>query len=175
VHAQSAYSSTVTMRRPPTASASGLTPFSIIDTHSDIVWRSKWVFCGWNLLSIVRKKIMTSIERTKSVAISIKISMISRAASRLSTAVGMVHGFAEQLRNGSVHPPDARLAGRKRLYTSRLAPRLLVACSLCSQGKGAFIIEHANLACSPSGCSSRWRMPFRREGEHGEPDATEVR
>lgn len=50
VHAQSAYSSTVTLRRPSTASASGLTPFSIIDTHSDIVWRSKWVFCGWSLL-----------------------------------------------------------------------------------------------------------------------------
>lgn len=36
------------------------------------------------------RTVVTSIERTRSVEISIKISMISRAASRLSTVGGMV-------------------------------------------------------------------------------------
>lgn len=83
------------------------------------------------MLSIIREALVNSVAHTKSVAISIKISMISRAASRLSTAGAMVYGVAKILHNGNVttlftcgkvrycDPVDARLPGRTRLFRLR--------------------------------------------------------
>ena len=73
-----------------TAKASGLTPFSISDTHSDSVLRSRWVFCV--AIRLIYWKQGQQGTRTRRSEISESMSMTSRAAWRLEviSALGIV-------------------------------------------------------------------------------------
>lgn len=104
------------------------------------------------MLSIVRETLVNSVAHTKSVAISIKISMISRAASRLSTAGGMVYGLMKLLQGGSVtylftcgkvrycDQVDARLPGRKRQFRLLRSTLLLTRYGGMEESTLSFII-----------------------------------
>lgn len=69
----------------PTAKASGLTPFSISETHIDSVLRSKPVFYGYGQDSRVERGLRSGIAPTKRLDISCRISITSRAARRFSS------------------------------------------------------------------------------------------
>ena len=73
-----------------TASASGLTPFSIRDTHSESCARSSCVFYVENVSPGVETDGRTKEALTRRMEISSNMSTTSRAFSRFSSLVGML-------------------------------------------------------------------------------------
>jgi len=139
-----------------TASASGLTPFSIRETQYESCWRLRCVFCPvkeYSQLPIPRSRAARAIQmgwetckgtgtgggHTSSVAISCRMSMTSRAAWRLSTSgAGGMAGVGE---NWCYNGGGIRMRSLAVSHVLR-APRMQTGANICKHQVRIFILGY---------------------------------